>query len=154
MSLSRSRLTSGTTTKGGSGTLGMLTMLTSNITLFHESKQQNKQLAHSKRSYTPFNENCNATFFDSPKISRVAVSIFLPRVAAAKSLGELHHLGCWLSKQANRTSRALSELLKDEEPTRHVPLQNRATIDFLLLVHGRGYQDFKGLCCFNLSDHS
>ncbi|KFW76602.1 hypothetical protein N305_04436, partial [Manacus vitellinus] len=27
-------------------------------------------------------------------------------------------------------------------------------VDFLLLVHGCGCQDFEGMCCMNLSDHS
>ncbi|KFV39089.1 hypothetical protein N341_11633, partial [Tyto alba] len=29
-----------------------------------------------------------------------------------------------------------------------------ASIDFLLLVHGHGCENFNGLCCMNLSDHS
>ncbi|KFP28774.1 hypothetical protein N325_01513, partial [Colius striatus] len=29
-----------------------------------------------------------------------------------------------------------------------------AAIDFLLLAHGHGFQDFEGICCFNLSDRS
>ncbi|KFP29412.1 hypothetical protein N325_09376, partial [Colius striatus] len=29
-----------------------------------------------------------------------------------------------------------------------------AAIDFLLLAHSHGCQDFEGMCCFNLSDHS
>ncbi|KFQ76621.1 hypothetical protein N335_06232, partial [Phaethon lepturus] len=29
-----------------------------------------------------------------------------------------------------------------------------AAIDFLLLAHGHGCQDFDGLCCMNLSNHS
>ncbi|KFP58574.1 hypothetical protein N322_02220, partial [Cariama cristata] len=29
-----------------------------------------------------------------------------------------------------------------------------AAIDFLLLAQGQGCQDFEGLCCMNLSDHS
>ncbi|KFR13096.1 hypothetical protein N306_11241, partial [Opisthocomus hoazin] len=29
-----------------------------------------------------------------------------------------------------------------------------AAIDFLLLVQGHGYEDFEGMCCMNLSDHS
>ncbi|KGL74571.1 hypothetical protein N309_15288, partial [Tinamus guttatus] len=29
-----------------------------------------------------------------------------------------------------------------------------AAIDFLLLAQGHGCQDFDGLCCMNLSDHS
>ncbi|KFO77676.1 hypothetical protein N303_04806, partial [Cuculus canorus] len=29
-----------------------------------------------------------------------------------------------------------------------------AAIDFLLLAHGHGCENFKGMCCINLSDHS
>ncbi|KFR17527.1 hypothetical protein N306_01503, partial [Opisthocomus hoazin] len=29
-----------------------------------------------------------------------------------------------------------------------------AAIDFLLLAQGHGCEDFKGMCCMNLSDHS
>ncbi|KGL72426.1 hypothetical protein N309_00221, partial [Tinamus guttatus] len=29
-----------------------------------------------------------------------------------------------------------------------------AAIDFLLLAHGHGCEDFEGMCCLNLSDHS
>lgn len=52
------------------------------------------------------------------------------------------------------TSAALSDLLADEETTRHATLQNQAAIDYLLLAHGHGCQEFEGLCCFNLTSHS
>ncbi|KGL86558.1 hypothetical protein N301_04493, partial [Charadrius vociferus] len=29
-----------------------------------------------------------------------------------------------------------------------------AVIDFLLLAQGHGCEDFEGMCCMNLSDHS
>ncbi|KFO64425.1 hypothetical protein N302_03934, partial [Corvus brachyrhynchos] len=29
-----------------------------------------------------------------------------------------------------------------------------AAIDFLLLAHGHGCEEFDGMCCMNLSDHS
>jgi len=35
-----------------------------------------------------------------------------------------------------------------------VSTEFRAAIDFLLLVHGHGCEDFEGMCCVNLSDHS
>ncbi|KFO57591.1 hypothetical protein N302_07902, partial [Corvus brachyrhynchos] len=28
-----------------------------------------------------------------------------------------------------------------------------SAIDFLLLAHGNGCEDFNGMCCMNLSDH-
>lgn len=81
-------------------------------------------------------------------------SLFLPWVAAAKALGEIGHIECWLGKQANLTSSMLSQLLEDEETTRQATLQNRAAIDCLLLDQGHGCEEFEGLCCFNLSLHS
>jgi len=54
----------------------------------------------------------------------------------------------------NATSSALSNLLLDIDSVRHATLQNRAAIDFLLLAQGHGYEDFEGMCCMNLSDHS
>lgn len=75
-------------------------------------------------------------------------------MASAEALGELTHLGCWLAKQASATSAALSDLLVDEETTRHVMLQNRAAIDYLLLACGHGCQDkhqkiFTMICPFH-----
>lgn len=66
----------------------------------------------------------------------------------------LNKLGCWFAKQTNATSLALSGLLADTDSIRHATLQNRAAIDFLLLAQGHGCEDFDGMCCMNLSDHS
>ncbi|TRZ10275.1 hypothetical protein HGM15179_016834 [Zosterops borbonicus] len=49
--------------------------------------------------------------------------------------------------------KVLNDLLEDEETTRKATLQNWAAIDFLLLAHGHGCDEFEGLCCFNLSTH-
>ncbi|RMC22086.1 hypothetical protein DUI87_02958 [Hirundo rustica rustica] len=84
----------------------------------------------------------------------VAVTIFLPWVAIAKSLGELAHLECWVAKQANLTSEALSNLLNEEEITRQATLQNRVAIDYLLLLHGHQCEEFEGFCCFNLTSRA
>ncbi|RMC05519.1 hypothetical protein DUI87_18713 [Hirundo rustica rustica] len=45
----------------------------------------------------------------------------------------------------------LAGLLSDEEVTRQETLQNRAAVDYLLLLHGYRCEEFEGLCCFNLS---
>lgn len=45
-------------------------------------------------------------------------------------------------------------MLTDTDSMRHALLQNRAAIDFLLLAQGHGCEDFEGMCCMNLSDHS
>ncbi|KAL2307548.1 hypothetical protein Nmel_000518, partial [Mimus melanotis] len=101
-----------------------------------------------------FDESCDPKLYNWNKPTRATVSLFFPRVAAAKALGDIAHFECWFSKQANVTSAALNDLLKDEETTRHASLQNRAAIDFLLLVHRHGCEDFEGMCCFNLSSRS
>lgn len=44
--------------------------------------------------------------------------------------------------------------MTDVSAVRLGTLQNRAAIDFLLLAHGHGCEEFEGLCCVNLSDHS
>lgn len=67
---------------------------------------------------------------------------------------QLRKLSCWYGKQTDQTARILSDLASDIQPIRHTTLQNRAAIDFLLLAHGHGCQDFDGMCCMNLSDHS
>lgn len=71
-----------------------------------------------------------------------------------KALVELSHLESWLGKHANLVSAVLSDLLSDKETIRHATLQNWATIDFLLLAHGYGCEEFEGLSYFYLSNHS
>ncbi|XP_072782670.1 uncharacterized protein [Taeniopygia guttata] len=139
--------------QGGPCSLGKLAILTPNKTQILEWRKE-KQLARKKRSYNQFDSNCDSQLYNWGKTKRIAASIFLPWYAAAKALGELSHLECWVNKNANATSAALSDLLADEQTTRHATLQNRAAIDFLLLAHGHSCEDFDGLCCFNLSSRS
>ncbi|RMC09811.1 hypothetical protein DUI87_13598 [Hirundo rustica rustica] len=54
-------------------------------------------------------------------------------------------------EMASTTDRKPLALPKDEEVTRQATLQNRAAIDYLLLLHGHRCEAFEGLCCFNLS---
>ena len=67
-------------------------------------------------------------------------------LAQLKALNILEKLGCWLVKQTNRTSKALSGLLLDVDSARHVTRQSRDAIDFLLLAQGHGCEDFDGIC--------
>ncbi|RMB99780.1 hypothetical protein DUI87_23782 [Hirundo rustica rustica] len=68
----------------------------------------------------------------------------LPKLSSSIALKQLNKLGCWLSKEVNATSTMISDLLTDEEAIRHATLQNRAAIDYLLLAHGHGCEDFEG----------
>jgi len=60
----------------------------------------------------------------------------------------------WAEKQASVTTKVLQSPLEDQSSLRHEVLQNRAAIDFLLLAQGHGCEDFEGMCCMNLSNHS
>lgn len=132
---------------GAPCTLGRLSLAFPNMTQIPIWQAKQKIV---KRGAEQLDKHCSKIYHWA-KSKRVAVSVFLPWVAAAKSLSELGHLECWVTKQANLTSIALSNFREDEEVTRKVTLQNWAAIDFLLLVHRHGCQEFKGLCCFNLS---
>ena len=66
----------------------------------------------------------------------------------------INKLACLIVKSLNNTSIALTELLSDVQSTRQATLQNRAAVDYLLLIHNHGCADFTAMCCFNLSDHS
>ena len=52
------------------------------------------------------------------------------------------------------TSQAISAISQELGQVREAVLENRAAIDCLLLRHNHGCEDFKGLCCFNLTDSS
>ncbi|RMB98857.1 hypothetical protein DUI87_24401 [Hirundo rustica rustica] len=55
-----------------------------------------------------------------------------------------------LTLPKGKFNNALASLLSDKEVTRQATLQNRAAIDYLLLLHGHRCEEFEGLCCFNL----
>lgn len=134
----------------GQCTFGRLSLFTLNQTPIMDWQQKNN-LRIQKQSIDNLDEHCESEIIHLSKLKRAAVSLFLPWVAAAKALGELGHLECWVVKQANLTTTAISDLLADEEIARKATLQNRAAIDFLLLLHGHECQEFKGLCCLNLT---
>lgn len=138
---------------GGVCTFGRLTLLTPNATQIRDWKYKRSQseLAISKRDLRDFDPDCDSKIEHWAKPKSVALTLFLPWVSIAKSLGELGRLECWVAKQANFTSAALSDLLTDEEITRKATLQNRAAIDFLLLLHHHSCEEFEGLCCLDLS---
>ncbi|XP_074389739.1 uncharacterized protein LOC141727276 [Zonotrichia albicollis] len=141
---------------GGPCTFGRLTLFTPNITQIINWKRNNitSELARSKRDLKDLTEDCDGKVTHWSHSKSVAFTILLPWLSVAKSLGELGRLECWVVKQANYTSAALYDLLKDEEITRKATLQNRAAIDFLLLLHHHHCEEFEGLYCLNLSSRA
>ncbi|RMB95946.1 hypothetical protein DUI87_27586 [Hirundo rustica rustica] len=114
-------------------------------------RKLSRNSAIQKRDLSSIDPDCDHEIVHWSKAKGVAVTIFLPWVAIAKALGELAHLECWVAKQANLTTDALTNLLGEAETSRQATLQNRAAIDYLLLLHGHRCEEFEGLCCFNLS---
>ncbi|RMC13059.1 hypothetical protein DUI87_10589 [Hirundo rustica rustica] len=137
---------------GGPCTFGRLGLFSPNkTTLMNWQRKNSTSKKVQKRDLASLDANCDSEIIHWSKVKGVAVTVFLPWVSTAKTLGELAHLECWVAKQANLTSNALAGLLSDEEVTRQATLQNRAAIDYLLLLHGHRCEEFEGLCCFNLS---
>ncbi|TRZ16419.1 hypothetical protein HGM15179_010670, partial [Zosterops borbonicus] len=140
---------------GGPCTLGRLSLLTPNKTMIMDWIIKNTSIhTIQKRDLTDLDPDCESDVIHWSKAKATAITIFLPWVSVAKSLGELGRLECWVAKQANVTSSALADLLADEEITRKATLQNRAAIDYLLLLHHHTCEEFEGLCCFNLSSRA
>ncbi|XP_041884045.1 uncharacterized protein LOC121664654 [Corvus kubaryi] len=143
---------------GGLCYLGKLTMFAPSIRAWKnimaskswKSRMQNRY----QRSVSTFDKDCNDKVNIMSLSAFIPLAIFNPGCAAAHSYNNLKKLACWSEKEFNRTSHILNELLTDVDSIRHAVLQNRATIDFLLLVHGHGCEEFEGMCCMNLSDHS
>ena len=67
---------------------------------------------------------------------------------------EISKLACAYSKTTNLTASVLSELNQELGEVRAAVLQNRATIEYLLLKEHVGCEQFPRMCCFNLSDFS
>lgn len=87
-------------------------------------------------------------------LKREFLVLYLPLLILHVFLNIINELGCWLAKESNAASSALTELLTDVDSVHHTTLKNRAAIDFLLLAQGHGCEDFDGMCCMTLSYHS
>ncbi|NWH37273.1 SYNA protein, partial [Chloropsis hardwickii] len=136
---------------GGPCYVGKLTLFAPSITQVLSSSHRSKRRRHSISQMGP---DCKdeVELWDRPEV--IVASIFSPGVASAQALTQLHRLACWTAKQINITSNILSTLTADLDSVRHAVLQNQAAIDFLLLAQGHGCEEFEGMCCMNLSDHS
>lgn len=100
---------------GGPCTLGQLTLFTPNISqIINWQNKNDTKLARQRCSFDKFDENCYSEIFHRSHLHHTAMSVFLPWVAAAKALVELGTLECWVAKQANLTSTAISDLLEDD----------------------------------------
>ncbi|KAL9821810.1 uncharacterized protein GJ701_016764 [Geothlypis trichas] len=138
---------------GGPCTIGHVSLFTPSTPKIENwpTKNAEGKVIRQKKDLTEFGPDCDSKIYHWNEGKRVAVSLFLPWVSAGKAIGELGKLECWSVKQANLTSTAIAGLLADEKITRQAMLQNRAAIDYLLLLHHHRCEEFEGLCCFNLT---
>ncbi|KAL9854595.1 uncharacterized protein GJ701_003916 [Geothlypis trichas] len=138
---------------GGPCAFGHVSLFAPNTPKFgiRPTKTVGETVIRQKKDLTELGPDCDSKIYHWNEGKRVAVSLFLPWVSAGKAIGELGKLECWSIKQANLTSTAIAGLLADEKITRQATLQNRAALDYLLLLHHHRCEEFEGLCCFNLS---
>lgn len=126
---------------GGPCTFGRLTIALPNQDTLAEINANITRVTVQRQRRAVIDASCN----DEVKLfncaEQIVASLFLPGLAAGHALFQLERLQCWVSKQANATSELLSLLATDLDTVRHVTLQNRAAIDFLLLAHGHGCED-------------
>lgn len=106
-----------------------------------------------KRQVSELDDKCDDEVELWSRTARFFAAL-LPPVGTAQALTEIQHLACWTAKQANVTTQVLSQMAQDMSSLRQAILQSRAAIDYLLLAQSKGCEDFEGMCCFNLSDHS
>lgn len=107
--------------RGGPCSLGRLAILSPNISVILNHTRAH-HLHRLKRTTHAFNSDCSddVTFWNPTSI--ITASFLTPGVAAAQALAALNKLGCWLAKQTNATSDALSGLLLDVDSIRHATL--------------------------------
>ncbi|XP_067153158.1 uncharacterized protein [Apteryx mantelli] len=138
---------------GGPCYLGKLTLLAPD-TNWWKSVTSVKIATRRKRAVTGLSPDCDDRVSLLSPTERVFLSLFVPGAAAGDALKQIGRLACWAEKQANVTTQVIESLLEDQKGLRHAILQDRAAIDFLLLAQGHGCEEFDGMCCMNLSDHS
>ncbi|RMC09592.1 hypothetical protein DUI87_13378 [Hirundo rustica rustica] len=128
-------------TDGGPCAMGQLTIIAPSVKKVVKKKSRRIRSSWGHQ----YESNCDSDFHPWNSGESIVASIFLPQLSSSIALKQLNKLGCWLSKEVNATSTMISDLLTDEEAIRHATLQNRAAIDYLLLAHGHGCEDFEGL---------
>ena len=114
------------------------------------------QTRHTRDTSLQLPENCdyNVNLLSRSEYMSLGVSLIGVPGLAIYNHRTISKLACYMVKQINVTSAILQDMLLDIQSYKKAILQNRATIDYLLLQHGVGCSAFAGMCCFNLSDHS
>ncbi|XP_064007782.1 lactosylceramide alpha-2,3-sialyltransferase isoform X2 [Pogoniulus pusillus] len=138
---------------GGPCYIGKLTLFAPKMAdVIKIAKQEIKK--RRKRAVSQLDPDCNDEVDLWSSTANIFSTLLTPWITIGHNSRLIARLACWSVKQANVTTNVLEQLLMDQNRLRHALLQNRAAIDFLLLAQGHGCEQFEGMCCFNLSDHS
>ena len=133
---------------GGPCYLGHLSLLTPSSTFLRQLNP-----SRSKRDISALGPDCQDEVELWSHTARIFAAM-VPFVASAQALSQIQRLACWTARQSNVTTQIISQMSQDMSCLRKAVLQNRAAIDYLLLTQSKGCEEFEGMCCFNLSDHS
>lgn len=130
----------------------------SRLTIFLPSsdvlKHMPAQRMH-KRSI-PLSEDCDdsVNLLSKAEYNALTFSLVGIPALAVGAYKEVMKLACAMVKNINYTSTAISMLNDEQKQHRQAILDNRAAIDYLLLLHHKSCSAVKGMCCFNLTDDS
>ena len=128
------------------------------LTIFHPNATALMKLANTTSRPKRSLHDLDCSNIGPPKfwseLKWVIVSTVLAGSSTSRALNLAKGIGCWAKDEINETSQVLDMLAQDVQSVNHAVLQNRASIDFLLLAQGFGCEEFEGMCCMNLSDHS
>lgn len=98
--------------------------------------------------------DCNSDLHLFSPAEYVALSLFVMPAMTVALNAEISKMACSMVKALNATSQAIHAIGEELGQVREAVLEHRATIDYLLLRSNHGCEEFKGLCCFNLTDNS
>ncbi|XP_059584597.1 uncharacterized protein LOC132250851 [Alligator mississippiensis] len=109
-----------------------------------------------RRGLHVLDESCDSDIdlLSKADVVSLAVSIVGVPGLVVDSERQLSKVACALAKGLNTTLQALAALSTEMKELRGATLQNRAAIDYLLLRHNHGCEEFKGMRCFSLTDNS
>ncbi|KAF6339818.1 hypothetical protein mRhiFer1_008081 [Rhinolophus ferrumequinum] len=128
---------------GGPCSLGRLTLFL---------PQKPHQVRHHRE--LALDPSCDSDIHLFSPAEYIPLSLFVvPAMTIALNV-EISHIACSMAKALNATSQAIHTMNQELGQVGEVVLENQAAKDYLLLKHNQGCEDFKGLCCFNLSDNS
>ena len=84
----------------------------------------------------------------------ISLTVFGMPITVTSLNVEISRLACAMVKSLSATSEAISAISQELGQFKEAVLENRTAIDYLLLRHNHGCEEFKGLCCFNMTDNS